>query len=138
VQRPVLAHISALAAALVVIVLVSALWIVNLRMGPRLDAFAAGPIVVFLPTVLLFITVVWVVLRAIFGRGRKLAAWTAVVGGAVLGLIVVVGSCGPTACLAGNERFMGWFAIGGAGLAALAHHLVLARFGGEAVDAQSI
>ncbi len=136
--RPVLAHISALAAALGVIVVVSALWIVNLRMGPKLDAFAAGPILVFLPAMLLGLTAIWVILRAIFARGHGLAAWMAFGGGAVLGLIVVVGYCGPTACFVpGSERLMGWFAVGGTGLAALAHHLVLARFERGRVHAQS-
>ncbi|SDB13543.1 hypothetical protein SAMN02982931_01019 [Bauldia litoralis] len=133
VQRPILANITALAAALVVIIAVSALWIVNLRMGPPLEAFTGGAMVIYLPAMLLILTVLWVVLRALFVGGRALAVWMPFVGGAVLALIVVVANCGPTRCFVpGNERLLGWFAVGGAGLAALTHHLVLRRFAGEA------
>lgn len=131
-RRPILANICALAAAFVVIVAVTALWIVSLRLGPRLDGFSGGAMVIMMPIALFVLTAIWIVLRALFRRNRVFAAWIAFAGGAVIALVAVVANCGPTACFVpGNERLMGWFAVGGTGLAALVHHLVLARFAKE-------
>ena len=136
-RRPVLAHVSAIVVAVLVILAVSALWIVNLRMGPRLDGFSGGAMVIILPIGLLIVTAIWILLRALFLRGR-VALWQAFLGGAVLALILVVGNCGPTACFVpGNERLVGWFMVIGAGLSTLAHHLVLGRFSQERNDAQT-
>lgn len=136
-KRPVLAQLSAFGAAFVVIVAVTALWIVNLRLGPRIEGFTGGAMVLIVPIALLIVIVVWAVLRAL-SAGRAIGGVLAFVGGAILGLILVVGNCGPTACfLPGNERFAGWFVVVGGGLATLAHQMVLDRFSQETRDAHS-
>ena len=135
-QRPVLANISAIAAAFLAIIAVSALWIVNLRMGPRLEGFTGGAMVIMVPVALLILTAIWIILRALFGRQRAIAPWLALAGGAVIGLVAVVANCGVTACFVpGSERLAGWFVVGGTGLAALVHHIVLSRFERRSVDA---
>ncbi|MEX0852534.1 MAG: hypothetical protein WD036_04520 [Bauldia sp.] len=128
-KRTVGSHVVALIAALAVIVAVSAAWIVNLRMGPRLDGFTAGPMVIFVPFGILILTAVWLIVRGVLhGRVR----WTAIkVGLASLGLatIGVAVGCGPIACFApGPDRLMGWFLVGGVALTALVHHVVLNSF----------
>ncbi|KAB2876657.1 MAG: hypothetical protein F9K43_00875 [Bauldia sp.] len=128
-NRPFLAHSLALVAALVALLVVSGLWILNLRAGPRPEGFTGGAMVVFLPAVLLAVTVFWLVVRAVL-RVR----WNALlVIGAVLVIAVLVTAayCGPVACFVpGTNRLAGWFIEGGAVAIALAHHFVLNRFGG--------
>lgn len=128
-RRSARAHIVALIAALGTIVAVSALWIVNLRMGPRLDGFTAGPMVVFVPFGIVLLTAFWLIARGLLhGRVRWRAA-TALAAAGALALVIVAGYCGPVACfMAGPNRLMGWFLVGGVALAALAHQLVLDRF----------
>jgi hypothetical protein len=42
--------------------------------------------------------------------------------------LIVAMTCGPVACFQqGSNRAMGWFIVGGVALAALVHHLALAR-----------
>jgi hypothetical protein len=129
VQRPARAHIFALMAAFLAIVAASALWIVNLRSGPRLDGFTGGAMVIFVPFFLLIVFGVWLAIRgALHGR----MAWktvTVLIGSLILASLFVIGYCGPVACFTpGSNRLMGWFVLGGAVLAALVHHLVLNRF----------
>jgi hypothetical protein len=131
-KRPARAHIVALFAALVTIVVVSALWIVNLRLGPRLEGFTAGPMAIFVPFAMLVLTGLWLLIRgALHGR----VTWTSVMvlgWGLGLSLVVVAAYCGPVACFVpGNNRLMGWFVVGGVTLAVLFHHLVLEALSGE-------
>ncbi len=128
-QRPARAHIFALMAAILAIITASALWIVNLRSGPRLDGFTGGALVIFVPLLLLIVLGIWLAIRgALHGR----MAWrtvTVLIGSLVLASLFVIGYCGPIACFVpGSNRLMGWFVLGGAVLAALVHHLVLNRF----------
>jgi hypothetical protein len=131
-KRPARAHILALLSALATIVAVSALWIVNLRLGPRLEGFTAGPMVIFVPFAMVVLTAFWLFIRgALHGR----LVWTTVMvlgWGLGLSLVTVAAYCGPVACFVpGNNRLMGWFVVGGVTLAALIHHLVLNAFSGE-------
>jgi hypothetical protein len=129
VHRPARAHIFALVAAFLAIIAVSALWIVNLRSGPPLDGFTAGPMVIFVPFFLLIIFAVWLAIRGAL-QGR--IAWrsaTVPFGALLLAVVFVIGYCGPVACFTpGSNRLMGWFVLGGVAFAALLHHLVLNRF----------
>jgi hypothetical protein len=129
VKRPARAHIFAVMAAFLAIIAASALWIVNLRSGPRLDGFTGGAMVIFVPLLLLIVLGIWLAIRgALHGR----VAWrtlTVLIGSLVLASLFVIGYCGPVACFVpGSNRLMGWFVLGGAALAALVHHLVLNRF----------
>jgi hypothetical protein len=129
VQRPARAHIFAVMAAFLAIIAASALWIVNLRSGPRLDAFSGGAMVVFVPFLLLIVVGIWLAIRgALHGR----ITWRSpmvLIGSLILASLFVIGYCGPVACfMPGSNRLMGWFVLGGAALAALVHHLVLNRF----------
>lgn len=128
-KRPALAHILALAAALLAVLAASALWIVNLRLGPPLDGWTAGPMVIFVPVFLLIVTIVWLAIRAALHGRIAWHATTVLVGSLVLSIVLVIGYCGPLACFTpGNNRLMGWFVVGGLASAALVHHIVLNRF----------
>jgi hypothetical protein len=121
-KRPLRAHAYALIGALMVLVLVSALWIVNLRRGPALDGFTGGPMVIFVPFFLLIVTGLWLAVRAML-HGRVHWRGLTVV---VAALAPVILYCGPVACFApGPNRLMGWFVVLGVALAALVHHIVL-------------
>jgi hypothetical protein len=125
-KRPVRAHVYALLAAFVAVVVVSALWIVNLRMGPPLDGFTGGPMVIFVPFFLLILSGLWFAVRAVL-HGRVHWRWlTVIVAAAALAVAPVILYCGPVACFTpGANRQMGWFVVGGLALVALVHHIVL-------------
>jgi len=129
VRRPARAHVFALIAAFVAIVAVSAMWIVNLKLGPRLDGWTGGPMVIFVPLVLIILTAIWLVIRGVL-HGRVL--WrvsTVALATFIPTLIIVIVNCGPIACFTpGNERLMGWFVAGGMVGVSLIHHLVLNSF----------
>jgi hypothetical protein len=126
-KRPLRAHILALIAALATIVAVSALWIVNLWLGPPLDGWVAGPMVIFVPAFLLILLAVWLVVRAVLQSWIHWRSSTVALATLIPSVGIVVLNCGPTACFApGNERLLGWFVVGGVVFAALVHHLVLA------------
>ena len=131
-RRTARAHIAALVAAFLTILAVGALWIVNLRMGPKLG-LEGGAMVVFLPLMLLLATALWLIVRGVLhGRVR----WTAikvVVASLALAYVVVAVDCGPIACFApGPDRLLGWFLVGGVALTAFVHHMVLNSFAVEA------
>lgn len=125
-KRSLGAHVFALIAALATIVAVSALWIVNLQLGPRLDGWVAGPMVIFVPAFILILMVVWLIVRAVFQSRIAWRSTTVALATLLPSLAIVVLNCGPTACfMPNNNRFLGWFVVGGVVAAALIHHLVL-------------
>lgn len=129
--RPVVAQIAAALAALVAIAAVTALWIVNLRMGPRLEAFSGGPMVIFVPLALILLVLLWILIRGFFSSVVRWGALTTILGAGGLALLVVVLYCAPAACFMPDPgRLLGWFVVLGAAFAALVHHIVLARFSG--------
>lgn len=119
-DRPVTAHVWSLVAAAVVLVGVSALWL--LWRGGSLGDVGAAEV----PFGLLFLTAVWLIVRAV-AHGRM--SWhvvTVIVAAAALAYGQVAIYCGPFACFAGGDAaMMGWFLVGGAVLIALVHHFVL-------------
>jgi hypothetical protein len=119
-NRPVSAHVWSLIAAAVGLVVVSALWLLW-RGGGLADAGGAE-----VPFGLLFLTAVWLIVRAV-AHGRM--SWhvvTVVVAAAALAYGQVAIYCGPLACFTGGDAaMMGWFLVGGAVLIALVHHFVL-------------
>jgi hypothetical protein len=126
-KRPARAHVFSLLAALATIVAVSALWIVNLRLGPPLEAWTGGATVILIPIGLVILTAGWLVVRGLL-HGR--VHWRAVTVLAVTILVplaVVVVTCGPVACFEpGRPNYAaGWFVVGGVALTALVHHIVL-------------
>lgn len=130
-RKPVLANLAAIGAAFAAIIAVTTLWVVNLRYGPRLDAFTAGAMLIAMPVLLVLVTALWVVIRALFAR-RRFGPVATFFAGATLACAVIVGYCGPTACFVSNaNRMIGWFVVLGTALAALAHHAVLDRFARE-------
>jgi hypothetical protein len=125
-KRPLSAQIFALIAALATVVATSALWIVNLRLGPPLDGWVAGPMVIFLPAFVLILLAVWLLVRAALHGRIRWRISTVVLATLVPSVAVVIVNCGPTACFTpGNDRLLGWFVVGGVVAAALIHHLVL-------------
>jgi hypothetical protein len=129
-----LAHLAAIAAGLAVIILVSAAWIVHLRLGPRLDGWVAGPMIIGVPFVLLVTGAAWLVMRAILQRWRPLTALSAVLVATLTVYAAMTVTCGgPFACLMpGPNRMLGWFVLAGIALFALVHHIVLTRMRGGA------
>jgi hypothetical protein len=125
-KSPLGAHILALIAAFATIVAVSALWIVNLRLGPPLGGWVAGPMVIFVPVFLLILLAVWLLVRAALQGRIRWRSSTVALATLIPSIAIVVLNCGPTACFApGNDRLLGWFVVGGVVVAALVHHLVL-------------
>jgi hypothetical protein len=129
VKRPARAHVFALIATFVAIVAVSALWIVNLRSGPPLDGWVAGPMVIFVPAFILILAAVWLLVRAVLHGRVRWRKRTVVLATLIPALIIVVVNCGPVSCFTpgNNNRLLGWFVVGGVVIAALVHHLVLNR-----------
>ena len=121
-----------LLAAVAVIVAVSAAWIVHLRLGPRLEGWVAGPMVIFVPMMALVIYGVWMLVRAVAGRWIRWAAGTVALGSAATVLVVLGVYCGPTACFVADSpnRQLGWFVLAAVVGAAIAYQLV--RGGGQA------
>ena len=120
----------ALLATFLVIVAVSAAWIVNLRMGPPLEGLAAGATVLFVPMVIVVLTAGWLIVRGVLhGRVRWRAVTVLAVAVAVSFALIAV-NCGPVACFrAGPPNYLaGWFTLVGVPLAALVHHVVLVSF----------
>lgn len=125
-KRPLIAQMFALIGALATVVATSALWIVNLRLGPPLDGWVAGPMVIFLPAFVLILLAVWLLVRAALHGRIRWRISTVALATLVLSVAVVIVNCGPTACFTpGNDRLLGWFVVGGVVAAALIHHLVL-------------
>jgi hypothetical protein len=124
-NRPFQAHVWSLLAALVVVIAVSAAWLAWYKTFPRGTGFddLTGIVV---PFGLLILVGLWLVIRAL-AHGRVVWGLATVVGAALaLTYVLTAIYCGPLACFTpGPSRLMGWFLVGGAVLAALAHHLVL-------------
>lgn len=125
-KRPLSAHILALIAGLATVVATSALWIVSLRLGPPLDGWVAGPMVIFVPALVLILLTVWLLVRAALHGRIRWRISTVALATLLPAVAVVVLNCGPTACFVpGNDRLLGWFVVGGVVAAALIHHVVL-------------
>lgn len=126
-QRSLGAHLFALIAAFAVVVAVSALWIANLRLGPPLDGWVAGPMVIFVPAFVGGFLVVWLITRTALQRRIPWRGSTVALSTLLPSTALVVLNCGPTACFVpGNSnRLLGWFVVGGVVVAALVHHFVL-------------
>jgi hypothetical protein len=124
-MKPAAAHSIAIAAVILVIVTVTAGWIVNLRAGPKLG-LEAGAMVVMVPLALFVLTAMWLTVRAMAEKRLRLNALAATAICAFFAYILVAVTCGPIACFqAGPNRAMGWFLVGGVALAALVHHVLL-------------
>jgi hypothetical protein len=122
----------ALLAALGVVVVMSVLWIINLNMGPPIEGFMGGPMVISLPIFLLLVVGAWFVVRALLQGRFQWHAVTVVVVAAAIAIAPIILYCGPVACFApGPNRYLGWFVLAGTALAALAHHLVFEALSGE-------
>jgi hypothetical protein len=135
-KRPLHAHVLALLAAFAVVVATTALWIVALRLGPPLDGFVAGPMIVFVPLFLLVTTGLWIAVRAVLHGRVRWHAITVAVAAAALSFAIAVVYCGPSACFTGGTHgLMGWFVAIGTTLAALAHHYVLELTTGDRAHA---
>ena len=136
-RRPARAHVMAVNAALVAFVVVSALWIVNLRIGPSPKGLIAGATLAFVPFGLAILTPIWFLIRAATHGRLRWRVLTVLAVTIVVPLAIVTVYCGPTACFAPGppHYLMGWFLIGGVALIALFHHLVLNRYPMEADDA---
>lgn len=125
------AHLLALLAALAAVVVVTALWIVNLRMGPPLEGFTGGPMLIAMPMFLLLVVGAWLVVRVLLqGRVRWHVVLVVVVA-AAFALAPVVLYCGPACFAPGPNRLLGWFVVVGAAATALVHHLVFEALSGE-------
>ncbi len=135
VKRPLHAHVLAGLAALALVVAVGALWLLHYRSYPRGTGFddLTG---VFVPFVLLILTGLWLIIRALLEHRLRWRSLTVFITALAFALAPVVLYCGPVACFApGPNRFMGWFVVIGVALGALVHHLVLKRLTPEAHDA---
>jgi hypothetical protein len=124
-NRPILAHVWSLLAALAIIVIVSALWLAWYRTFPRGTGFddLSG---VAVPFGLLFLTAVWLVVRAVAHGRMNWHIVTVSVAALALAYGQVAIYCGPFACFTpGSTRMMGWFLVIGAVVAATVHHFVL-------------
>lgn len=122
------AHILALLAAGAVIAVASAAWIVSLQMGPPLDGFVAGPMIIFVPMFLVVGTGLWLAVRAILHGRVRWRGWLVALVSAVVGFGLTLVYCGPSACfsgMGGTHGMMGWFVLIGTMLSALVHHVIL-------------
>ena len=127
-MKPGPAHALAILAAFAVIVAVTALWIVHLRLGPRLDGWTGGITLVFVPVLLLILMAFWLIARPILGHWIDWRLGLVAAATIVPVYVLVAITCGPIACFRqGPNRAMGWFIVGGVALAALTHHLLLSR-----------
>ena len=124
-RRRARANIFALTAAFVAFLAISALWIVDLRLGPTMG-LEGGAMVLFVPAYLVILTAVWFVVRAVARVRWRLGNVLAVT--IIVPLVLVMADCGPVACFVpGPHRMSGWFIVLGLPLIALAHHFVLDR-----------
>jgi len=130
-MRPWLAYLIAVGAALMAIIIVSAVWIGFLRTGPKLDAWVAGPIIVAVPVALAALTAMWLLLRAALAR---FVTWTlarVALASLVLAYVATAITCGPIACFQTLPSFrVGWFLVVGAVIAAAVHHATFRQLHG--------
>ena len=112
-MKPWLAYLVAIGAALLAIVVISAIWIVFLRTGPQLDAWVAGPMILAVPVALMVLMAMWLIARAALARW---ITWTTVrvLAGSRLSLPISPQriTCGPIACFQALPSFgVGWFLV---------------------------
>ncbi len=119
------AHTRALIAAFVTFLVVDALWVVTLRLGPRMG-LEAGALVLFVPVYLFILGLVWFAVRYVARVRWRVTNVLAVT--VIVPLVLVMADCGPIACFVpGPDQMSGWFVVVGLPLIALAHHFVLDR-----------
>ncbi len=124
-MRRTRAHFLGLIAAFAVFIAVSLLWIVTLRLGPKMG-LEGGAMVLYVPAYLFILALVWFAVRYVARVRWRLTNVLAVT--IVVPLVMVMADCGPIACfLPGPQRMSGWFVVVGLPLVALAHHFVLDR-----------
>ncbi len=130
-MRPWLAYLIAIGAALLAIIIVSAVWIGFLRTGPQLDAWIAGPMILAVPAALVVLNAMWLLLRAALAR---FVAWTlprVALASIVLAYVATGITCGPVACFQALPSFRaGWFLVIGAAIAAIVHHVTFRQLQG--------
>jgi hypothetical protein len=120
-KNPATAHAVAIGAAVLVVLLASAFWMVEAE-----GASVVGLTVGMIALVLVGLETLWLVVRALLERRVRWRVVTVVIVAAVFALAPVLLYCGPTACFTpGPNRLVGWFIVGGVAFAALLHHLVL-------------
>jgi hypothetical protein len=136
-KPPARAHVVSLLATLATMVAVSALWIVNLSLGPPLEAWTGGATVIMIPIGLLVLTAGWFAIRGVLHGRVHWRAISVLAVTIIVSLAIVVVTCGPIACFApGRPNYAaGWFVVGGLALTALVHHVVLNAMSGVGRDA---
>ncbi|CAN5313419.1 hypothetical protein BH10PSE9_BH10PSE9_18430 [soil metagenome] len=130
-MHPVRAHLAAVAASIVVVIVVSALWLIHFKTYPRGTGFddLSGVVV---PFALLGLTALWLVVRALLEGRLRWRVVTVFIVALAFALAPVLLYCGPVACfMPGPQKYMGWFLVLGVAVAALAHHVVLLRVAGK-------
>jgi hypothetical protein len=127
VSRPARAHVAAIAASAVVVVAVSALWLMHFRTYPGGSGFDDLSSV-YVPFALLGLSALWLVVRALLEGRFRWRVVTVFIVSLAFALAPVLIYCGPVACfIPGPQKYMGWFLVIGVAVAALAHHIVLGR-----------
>jgi hypothetical protein len=131
-MKPWLANLAAIGAALLAIVVISAVWIVFLRNGPKLDAWVAGPMIVAVPLALLVLTAMWLLARVALARWVEWNSVRVLAGSLMLAYLVTAITCGPIACFQALPSFwVGWFLVLGAAIAACVHHATFTQLLGR-------
>ncbi len=135
-KRSSRAHIVALSAAFVTFVVICALWIISLRLGPPPAPLVAGAAAVMVPLALLVMSAIWFFIRAAMHGRMQWRVITVLSVTIVVPLVIVTMYCGPIACYAAGppNHMLGEFIIGGSALIAIVHHLVLNRYPAEPED----
>ena len=123
-------HLSAYGIALLSIIATTAVWIRHLQLGPPLDPWTGGPMLLFVPVILILFSLGWLVIRFIMQKFIQLSTIRVVVVSFLLLLIGQLLICGTEQCfsLGSSERGVSWFLIGGGVFFALVHHYFLVRF----------
>ena len=125
-MKPWLAHVVAIGAAVLGIMVVSALWIVFLRTIPQLDAWVAGPLVVAVPFALVVALVMWLIVRGLAARRVRWNAALVLAISAVITYVATAITCGPISCFRALPSFyVGWFLVIGSATVALIHHITI-------------
>ncbi len=122
-MKPWLAYLVAIGAALLSIVVISAIWIVFLQTGPQLDAWVAGPMILAVPVALMILMAMWLIARAALARWIAWSTVRVLAGSLVLAYLATAVTCGPIACFRALPSFgVGWFLVIGTTIAAGVHH----------------
>lgn len=122
------AQLLAVFAAFGAVAAVSIGWVIHLRVRPDFDGWTPGPMMLGVPVVLVVLTIIWLLARALLGKRMRWSLAALLVASTAFAYAVVAVMCGPVACFQpGSNRLLGWFITGGVALAALTHHLVRER-----------